>query len=201
MLIYGLALVLVIPMAVGLQDFVRNQIVVPLLFIIWFAKLFLKSISQSNLWAIFLLLPLIFFLKSIKRLSTPPHTMEKKPGDVTGKVTIWAERLRNAGKEIHYDRSLKQLLRKLLYSILAYKIGKSPVQIRRSMKSGDLEVPSAIQAYFRDSDDDIPPAHFRSELGSFFRSWTGKGVNPPFKKAAENVVKFLEDLLKVKHDR
>ena len=91
MLIYGLALVLVIPMAVGLQDFVRNQIVVPLLFIIWFAKLFLKSISQSNLWAIFLLLPLIFFLKSIKRLSTPPHTMEKKPGDVTGKVTIWAK--------------------------------------------------------------------------------------------------------------
>jgi len=200
MLVYGLVLVLAIPLAMGLQDFVRDTIVVPLLFIIWFAKLLLKSISQSYLWAIFLLLPLVFFLKSVKRLSTPSHTMEKTPGDVTGKVTIWAERLRNAEKEIHSDRSLKQHLGKLLDSILAYKIGKSPEQIRR-MKSGDHEVPSAIQAYFGDRGDNIPPAHFRSELGSFFRSWTGKRVNPPFKKAAENVVKFLEDLLKVKHDR
>lgn len=201
LLVYGFGLVLTIPLAMGLQDFVRDVIVIPLLFIIWFAKLLLKSISQSNLWAIFLLFPLVFFVKSLKRLSTPSKTMDKTPGDVTGTVTIWAERLRNAEKGIHYDRSLKQHLGKLFFSILAYNTGKNPEQIRRSMESEDLEAPSAIQAYVKAGDGDIPPTRFRSKLGSLFRSWTRKREVPPLKTDAENVVKFLEKLLKVKHDR
>jgi membrane protein implicated in regulation of membrane protease activity len=201
LLVYGLVLVLAIPLAMGLQDFVRDVIVIPLLFIPWFAKLLLKSISQSNLWVIFLLLPLVFFVKSLKRLSTPPKTMDKTPEDVTGTVTIWAERLRNAEKGIHYDRSLKQHLGKLFFSILAYNTGTNPEQIRRSMESEDLEAPSAIQAYVKAGDGDIPPTRFRSKLGSLFRSWTRKREVPPLKTDTENVVKFLEKLLKVKHDR
>lgn len=201
LLVYGLIPVLTISLAVGLQDFIRDVIVIPLLFIIWFAKLLLKSISQSNLWAIFLLLPLVFFLKSLKRLSPPSKKMEKTPGDVTGTVTIWVERLRNAEKGIHYDRSLKRQIGKLFFSILAYNTGKNPDQIRRGMESEDLEIPSAIQEYIKDDDGDLPPTRFRSELTSLCRALTRKRGDSLLKKDAEKVVKFLEELIEVKHER
>lgn len=199
--VYGFVLALAILLAIGLQNFVRDVIVIPLLFIIWFAKLLLKSISQSNLWAIFLLFPVVFFLKNLKRLSIPPKTMDKTPEDVSGTVTIWVERFRNTKKGIHYERSLKQQLGRLSASILAYKTGNSPEQIKRSMESGSLEAPSAIQAFVKSSEGDIPQAHFGFELLSFFRSWTRKRGSSPLKKDAENVVKFLEDILEVKHER
>ncbi len=199
-LVYGFILVLAIPLAIVLQDFVRDVIVIPLLFIIWLVQLLLKSISQSNLWAVFLLLPLVFFLKSLKRLSPPSNKMEKTPGDVTGTVTIWVERLRNAEKGIHDDRSLKRQIGKLFFSILAYNTGKNPDRIRGSMASGDLEAPPAIQEYIKDGDGDIPPTRFRSELRSFFCAWVRKRRGSPLNKDAENVVKFLERLIGVKHE-
>ncbi len=127
--------------------------------------------------------------------------MDKSPGNMTGTVTTWAERLWNAEKGIHYSRSLKQHLGKLTVSLLVYSTGRNPEQIRRSVESGDLEAPSVIQACVKAGDDDIPPTRFRSEFRSLFRSWTRKRGVSPLKKDAENVVKFLEELIGVRHDR
>ncbi len=127
--------------------------------------------------------------------------MDKSPGNITGTVTIWAERFWNAEKGIHYSRSLKQHLGKLTVSLLVYSTGRNPEQIRRSVESGDLEAPSVIQACVKAGDDDIPPTRSRSEFRSLFRSWTRKRGVSPLKKDAENVVKFLEELIEVKHDR
>lgn len=201
LLICGLALILIVPLTIVLQNFARDVIVVPLLFITWFVKLLLWGISQSYLWAIFLLLPLVFFFKSLKKPSAHPRAMEKTPKNVSGTVSVWANRLRNAEKGIHYERSLRRHLGKLFFLMLAYNTGRRPEQIRKSMESGDLEVPSAIQAYLKTGDDEIPPTHFISRFRPLFRSWTGKGKPNSFKKDLEKVVKFLEDLLKVNHER
>ena len=200
--VYGIILVIAIALAIGLQNFVRDMIVVPLLNIILIATHLFQNIDQSILWVAFILFTIIFCIKSLKKTSTTPKASEKSQGNITGPVSIWAKRIRDADNGVHSERDLKRHLKSLLILALAYHRGKKLIQIKGSTKSEDLEVPSAIQDYFDVFDNENPPpAHFFPVLGSLLRTWIGNRKSSRLNTESENVVKYMENLLKVKYDR
>jgi len=200
-LVYGIILVIAIPLIIGLQDFVRDMIVVPLLNIILVSTHLLQSIPQSILWAAFMLFAIVFCIRSLKKTSTTLRTIEKSQGNITGPVSKWAKRIQDAEKGVHSEKDLKRHLKNLLISTIVYHGGKSLIQFRGITKSEDLDVPSAIQDYFKVCDSEIPQTHFVSEIASHLRAWIGKRKPTPVNTESENVVKYMENLLKVKHDR
>ena len=199
--IYVLILVVAIPVTIGLEGFVHDIIVVPVLNIILVGIYLFQLIPQSILWTVFMLFTIVFCIRTLKKTSTTLRVVEKSQRNITGPVSIWAKRIRDADNGIHSERDLRKHLKSLLISTVAYNDGKSLIQIKGSVKSEDFEVPSAIQDYFNICDDEIPQTHFISKIGSLLRTWSGKKKPNPLNTESENVVKYMENLLKVKHDR
>ena len=199
--IYVLILVVAIPVTIGLEGFVHDIIVVPVLNIILVGTYLLQNIPQSILWAAFMLFAIVFCIRSLKKTSTTLRAIEKTQRNITGPVSIWANRIRDAGNGVHSERDLKRHLNSLLISTIAYNDGKSQLQIKRNAKSDDLVIPLEIQEYFNDCDNEIPPTHnFLPEIGSLLRTWLGKRKPTFLNTESDNVVKYIENLLKVKHD-
>ena len=199
--VYVLILVVAIPVTIGLEGYVHDIIVAPLLNIILVGTYLLQSIPQSILWAAFMLFAIVFCIRSLKKTSTTLRAIEKTQRNITGPVSIWANRIRDAGNGVHSERDLKRHLNSLLISTIAYNDGKSQLQIKRNAKSDDLVIPLEIQDYFNVCDNEIPPTHyFLSEIGSLLRTWLGKRKPTFLNTESDNVVKYIENLLKVKHD-
>ena len=200
--VYVIILVVAIPITLGLEGFVQDIIVVPLLNIILVGTYLLRNIPQSILWAAFMVFAIVLCIRSLTRTSTTLRAIEKSNKNITGPVSIWAKRIRDAGNGVHSEKDLKRHLKSLLISTVAYNDGKSRIQIKGSTKSKDLEIPLEIQDYFNVCDNEIPPTHyFLSEIGSLLRTWLGKRRPILLNTESENVVKYMENLLKVKHDR
>jgi len=200
--VYVIILVVAIPITLGLEGFVQDIIVVPLLNIILVGTYLLRNIPQSILWAAFMVFAIVLCIRSLTRTSTTLRAIEKSQKNNTGPVSIWVKRIRDAGNGVHSERNLKRHLKSLLISTVAYNDGKSRIQIKGSSKSEDFEIPPEIQDYFNVCDNEIPPTHyFLSEIGSLLRTWLGKRRPILLNTESENVVKYMENLLKVKHDR
>ncbi len=200
--VYVIILVIAIPITIGLEGFVQDIIVVPLLNIILVGTYLLQNIPQSILWAAFMLFAIVFCIRSLKKTSTTLRAIEKSQRNITGPVSIWAKRIRDADNGVHSERDLKRHLKSLLISTVAYNDGKSLIQIKGNTKSEDLEIPLVIQDYFNACDNEIPPTHyFLPEIGSLLRTWFKKRRPTLLNTESENVVKYMENLLKVKHDR
>ena len=201
-LVYVIVLVIAIPITIGLEGFVHDIIVVPVLNIILVGTYLLQNIPQSILWAAFMLFAIVFCIRSLKKTSTTLRAIEKTQRNITGPVSIWANRIRDAGNGVHSERDLKRHLNSLLISTVAYNDEKSLIQVKGSTKSEDLEIPLEIQDYFNVCDNEIPSNHyFLSEIGSLLRIWLGKKRPILLNTESENVVKYMEKSLKVKHDR
>ncbi len=200
--VYVIILVIAIPITIGLEGFVQDIIVVPLLNIILVGTYLLQNIPQSILWAAFMLFAIVFCIRSLKKTSTTLRAIEKSQRNIIGTVSIWAKRIRDAGNGVHSERDLKRHLKSLLISTVAYNDEKSLIQVKGSTKSEDLEIPLVIQDYFNACDNEIPPTHgFLPEIGSLLRTWFKKRRPTLLNTESENVVKYMENLLKVKHDR
>jgi len=197
--VYVIILVIAIPITIGLEGFAQDIIVVPLLNIILVGTYLLQNIPQSILWAAFMLFAIVFCIRSLKKTSTTLRAIEIEISqrNITGPVSIWAKRIRDAGNGVHSERDLKRHLKSLLISTVAYNDGKSQIQIKGSTKSEDLEIPLVIQDYFNACDNEIPPTHyFFPEIGSFLRTWLGKRRPTLLNTESKNVVKYMENLLR-----
>jgi hypothetical protein len=201
-LLYVIISVIAVPIAIGLEGFVHDIIVVPLLNIILVGTYLIQSIPQSILWAAFMLFAIVFCLRSLTKTPTTLKTIEKSLGNITGPVSIWTKRIRDADNGVQSEKDLKQHLKSVLISIVAYNDGKSITQIKGGSKSEDLKIPPEIQEYFNVCESEIPTTHhFVSEIGSLLRTWLKKEKPALLNTEFKNVVKYLENLLKVKHGR
>jgi len=200
-LVYVIILVIAIPITIGLEGFVHDIIVVPMLNIILVGTYLLQNIPQSILWAAFMLFAIVFCIRTLKKTSATLRAIEKSQRNITGPVSIWAKRIRDADNGVHSERDLKRNLKSLLISTIAYSDGKSRTQIKGSSKLENLEVPMEIQDYFNACDAEIPPTqHFLPEIRSRLQTWFKKRRPTLFNTESENVVNCMEKLLKVKHD-
>ena len=199
--VYVIILVAAIPITIGLEGFVRDIIIVPMLNILMVGTYFIQIIPQSILWVAFMLFAIIFCIRSLKKTSTTSRAIKISQRNITGPVSIWVKRVRDADNGVHSERDLKQHLKSLLISTVAYNDGKRLIQIKGSLKSDDLKIPPEIQEYFNVCDNEIPPTHnFLPEIGSLLRTWLGKRKPTFLNTESEDVIKYMENLLKVKHD-
>ena len=199
--VYVIILVAAIPITIGLEGFVRDIIIVPMLNILMVGTYFIQIIPQSILWVAFMLFAIIFCIRSLKKTSTTSRAIKISQRNITGPVSIWVKRVRDADNGVHSERDLKQHLKSLLNSTVAYNDGKRLIQIKGSLKSDDLKIPPEIQEYFNACDTEIPPTHnFLPKIGSLLRTWLGKRKPTFLNTESEDVIKYMENLLKVKHD-
>ena len=169
-----------------IQDFVREVIVTPFLYIFWYVTLFLKSLPEFLFWGIFILITLIIAIKS---LPGPEDIIEQRrvgKRNQEGSVALWSRLIHHAEKGGYSKWQMAQLLSKLTWDILGDGERLSIQQIDKRLKAGDLDLPPEIKAYFRAG---ILPYYPVSRFQHFFQA---RREATPLDLDPEEVVRYLE---------
>ena len=148
---FGLILLLAILLTPFFRNIIRELIIVPLLYVFWFARFLLATMPQAGLWTFFsVLFALILgvsLLEKKKRKSSAP-----KPASVhQGRIESWVELIHKAEREQYFQWRLAQRLQKLTLSAIAHNKGQSMREVRQQLRRGELDLPPQLLAYFQAS--------------------------------------------------
>jgi hypothetical protein len=181
----GLVLLVLAPVAVVavvLRDFVREELVGPVLYVYWIVRLLFESIPQIWLWIAFVLAATYVVARSLVR---PPSLQRTCRADVEerGRVETWARLLHQAHGDSFARWRLAQRLGGLAGDILAAEERVSQREIWRRLDRGRLDVPAPLRAYLTAQFRTIRPAGLRGRL---------RQHSSPLDLDPREVVAFLE---------
>ena len=182
LLLIALALSALLAMALLIEGFVRDVLVVPLLYAVWIARLFWDSIPQGLLWAAFVLVVVASAARSIVT-QRPMRHVRTEETERRGRVEEWAS-LVNLAQQGDFSRwRLAQRLGQLALEVLPEQDLLASKRSVRRLQSETLDIPPAIRAYLQAP---MPMARSRRRLRAASRGG-------PFDLDPEQVVQFLED--------
>lgn len=204
LLLLGLVLLLAIPLVFVLRGGVREAIVVPVLYILWLGRLFLQSVPQSLLWALFLMVGLVVAVRSFRAArgstqhSIPPRRV--RGGAYSGPVWTWQRRIHLVARGSYYEWYLAQHLGRLAQEVLVTRERLAPGQIKlhHLFSDGGLDAPPEVRAYLEAGLGSLPPRSVRfPRLARLLRRFRPPAQASPLDLDPERVVQFLERQLEV----
>lgn len=151
--LFRLALLLILAALLTpfLKDFIRDVLLLPLLYAAWLARIIFETIPQVAIWIIFLVVALLVALRSLSGGRAVRLDSRETPVRVTGRIESWARLVDQAGQE-HYARwRLAREMRKLTLAILASEKQLSQEQVMRALQDNRLDLPPEIRAYLQAS--------------------------------------------------
>ncbi|HRV90800.1 MAG TPA: hypothetical protein P5526_01415 [Anaerolineae bacterium] len=130
------------------RAFVREAIVIPLLYLLWIGRFILSAVPHSALWGCYVaVLLLLMGVSLLRRRSKKPRP--RPPNEaVEGRIAGLAHLLRQAEHDDYFKWRLAQQLQKLSLDTIAYHTGQSIPETRRQLQQGRLDLPAELQAYF-----------------------------------------------------
>ncbi|MGQ9477080.1 MAG: hypothetical protein ACUVRH_01085 [Candidatus Bipolaricaulia bacterium] len=139
-------------------EFIRAQLIRPLLFLLQMVGLYLRAIPQFGLWAVLLLLFVLFGLYSIHGLrltgvkARQRQRMSPMPPASAGPLTELAERIALANRGEYFKWRLRRELRDLLVALLAWRRGLPQEEALRLLRAGEdwpAEVEPRLREFFQ----------------------------------------------------
>lgn len=181
-----LAVVLIITalLVLLLDNFLREVIIQPLLYVLWFGGLVLSSLHQSVFWGVLLLVALVLILRSLGAGPRIPATVPEKRYPSQGPVRRWAALLERAEQQRFARWNLAQSLRKLSQELLSPD-ERGPGS--RNKSAFEERLPPEIEEYFNAK---LPPAE-RISLRQRLQAQQSSPSHP-LDLAPTVVVDFLE---------
>ncbi len=201
-LLIVLGLVLAAALGLALREFVGDAILMPILFVAWFARLVFNSVPGWAWWAWFVIIAIIVAQRSLR--VRPRDTERRREGrvPVTGPVGAWTERLRATRSRNPYFRWL------LARDLAEVSTELAEVQALRRATQGDnerpadstaLNAPPEIAAYLR-MGLGTPPSGPARPPARITRPWRFKQELTPLDVDPEKVITFLEGQLEGRYD-
>jgi hypothetical protein len=184
-----LSLLLAVVSVLVVEDFVRQVVVTPLLYVSWFVTLVLGSLPQWVFWVAFVIIALIIARKSMAGGTTARQRVWAPPAGFQGLVVTWAALLDRAKTQEYARWRLAQGLKRLTQDILALEKRSDFYGREEQWKNSRRILPSAIEAYF-----EAPPPEFKPLFRLWHRGRTDSH-SAPLGLAPETVVQYLEEKL------
>lgn len=181
-----LAVVLIITAVLifALDNFLREVIIQPLLYVSWIGVLILGSLHQSVFWGALLFAAFILILRSLGGRPRLPTTIPEKRYLSQGPVRRWIGLIERARGQRFARWNLAQSMRKLAQELL---LPAERLRRERRNVSFEAQLPPDIDAYFNAK---LPPA----EMIPFWQRIQTKPAQPshPLDLDPAVVVDFLE---------
>lgn len=196
LLFIGIILLLAIPLAVLLRDFVRDVFLVEVLRMFWGARMLYESLPQLPLWILLLVILVVIAVRSLGRRKRASQKRIEKKVENQGQVQVLARWIERTTKGEYFRWSLAQHLGGLTWEVMAHREHTTPAQLKQGMRSGRLDLPPVIQAYLQSAR--LPEHSIMTGLISRIRGRLGIATSAPsFDPALEKVVQFLEDQMEI----
>jgi hypothetical protein len=191
----GLLVIATIALAVLIQDFVRQVIVLPVLYVGWFTWLIIANLPQWVFWTLLILVALVGAMRSLS--GAKRETVKRSDPLPVGKgpVTTWAQRLNQASDQVSSRWRVSRDLGRFFWET---HFPAEPYHVQRyvaRLSDPNSKLPADIRDYFLAGTQ--RPQSAKAFL--FFR-------RPPPPPSAlelnpERVIDFLEDQLSPEHEQ
>jgi hypothetical protein len=190
---------LAVLLTLGLRDFVRDALALPLSYILWFAGIIFETIPQIWFWTGLIVIALVIATRSLDReRQPPPATPGKSSRPARGRIDVWAERVTMLLKGKYSRHRFGYFIGKLILDVLSHEERLSFRDVERRLEQGEVDVPPAVRDYLFAR---LKPAYaearpnFLTRLKRFFR--LEKPSTAHLNAELETIVRFLEDQLEV----
>jgi hypothetical protein len=132
---------------------VRDTFVIPILYLLWLARLVFNSIHQVIFWGILFLAVAILLFYGLRRKSRSGSAVQRRMATQhrNWRVAHWAALVRRTSPESSHDIYARSEFRKLILSVWACRAHLSPQELEQEIKAGVLEPPSEIRSYFENN--------------------------------------------------
>jgi hypothetical protein len=147
----GLILLTAILLAPLIRNFIRDVVVIPLLYLVWVGRIVFDTIPQTAFWGCFLVIALLMAAASLLKQRESPSRIREVKLVQLGRVETWAKLIRQAVQEDYYQWRLAQPLRELIVETLAHEARLTPKQIMQRLRDEQLDLPAEIYAYLQAS--------------------------------------------------
>ncbi|MGC9521720.1 MAG: hypothetical protein ACP5HG_07540 [Anaerolineae bacterium] len=142
---------LAIPLMIMLEDFVRDAIVLPLAYQVWFVGVIIDALPQSWLLTVVLALILYLGLRSLQRDGTTSWRRQTQKSEAEGSVSAWRRRLQLVTKGSYSQQRFDHQLGQLLLRVVSYEQRLSMRETVRALEAGELDMPPELEAYLKDA--------------------------------------------------
>ena len=206
-----LLIVLILILALGIKDFVREAIVVPVSYIFWLSNIFFKTVPQAAFLGLLVLVILYIGLGSLSpekkaRSEDQPYELRTP---ARARVSFWSLQVRMLrGSNYARDR-FSQFLTKLVVDVLAHEQQLTRLQLEDAVEEGKLDIPIEMKAFLT--------RHQQAASSGSRRllAWLGRVLTQIWQKAwgypspvqtsseyayLEKIVLYLEKQLEIKHE-
>jgi hypothetical protein len=147
-LLLGLALLLVLLVTAVVRGAVRDEVVVPLLYLVWGAQRLLDALPQAVPWTVLVLGAVLLAIDSLAGLSLP-SLRRRERAEPPGRAAGWIRLLRLTRRDEYSRWRLAQRFSQLAIEALVVREGVTTAQARRLLEDPALGVPADVLAYLR----------------------------------------------------
>ncbi len=187
LILAALAVLPVIVMAFLVEGFVREIVVVPLLYVFWIGRLFFASIPQFIFWLLFLVVALVVAGKSLAKRQVVSRRRERERWQ-QGRVEEWLRMIEQRHSGAYFRWRFSHRIGILLLQALAHEERIDLRQARRSFENRSLAVPPAVRSFLWAGMMAYNP------MGETTRLLRWQRQSSPLDLDPEEAVQFLEDV-------
>ncbi|MEM7035321.1 MAG: hypothetical protein AAF629_37630 [Chloroflexota bacterium] len=130
------------------SDFVGEVIVRPLLVMLWYASLILRSFPDTFFWILFILIFTVMAIRSLTGGLPRERQSRQETMVLGGPVSTWSRLVHHSNEGGYSQWQLSQSLSKLTWNLLQDERNKSMRRIEDGLRTQELDLPPDIQAYF-----------------------------------------------------
>jgi hypothetical protein len=157
------------------HDTVREEVLNPVLYLLWLGWLILKSVDQRVLWGGLWLVLLLVGARSLfpEHKPTAPGFGSSLLGAEPGRAQYWATQLLNAGRNDFFYQDARLAFRRLVYSALANRERISPEEVAQRIGWGEIQLPPEIRELLeeRRPGQEVLPKRGLERIGEAARIW------------------------------
>jgi hypothetical protein len=154
------AFILMVIAAAGLlwaQEIVREVVVIPISYLIWLVRIFLRSTPQFYCWMVLIVLTFMIAYRTIsgrRKAYSPPPEIEEFPREeaAKGRVIYWNIKASMLSmRSGYYQSGFHNALGRLVVEMLAHRYRLTPAQVEERLRNETLDVPEEVREYILNS--------------------------------------------------
>jgi Ca2+/Na+ antiporter len=143
------------------QDWLRETLLVPLLYMFWVSTLAFQSFDQLTIWKLTLVFALILsFVYAVRKAKYPVNSTQSDGAPrllKRGRIYYWGQQIHIVKNAMYTMRFRYHDLAQLIIKTLMYKENSNRKKILARIRSGELEMPPEVRAIIlREETENVP---------------------------------------------
>lgn len=185
-------------------DAIRDQIIIPIYYLVWVIGLLLKSISQKVFLVMLIMGCIIISLNTLIKIWSQELKKARENIAYSGnsRYRFWARLLNYSMTSEFFRWDFVLEARRLIFSIFAFQEGLDPSEVEQGMANNSITAPIIVKLLVKNRElpIDAPDKNWLEIWRLKIKSWFNiqePQTNYKVSRQIEEIIRFIEDRLEI----